>query len=254
MESHPNQTITITFCDRAENHVGMQQLGELSDCGFSYENLMEAKNWFDDKGEETHLYDLSWPLEKSDLESSEAYILVAKAGVNAAVDPDKLFTELVSLKWDTKAFMYGRVVNKNARYNLCFGDFNQKPDYSAGKGSVYSFNKLPMLNKLRKILCEILELTNIVAEGNYYHDVNKCGIGFHGDAERRQVIGVRLGASIPIEYQWFYQSKPVGSRISIMLDHGDIYIMSEKTVGTDWKKKNIPTLRHAAGSEKYLTI
>lgn len=30
--------------------------------------------------------------------------------------------------------------------------------------------------------------------------------------------------------------------------------MSDKAVGFDWKKKNIPTLRHAAGSKKYLTI
>jgi hypothetical protein len=30
--------------------------------------------------------------------------------------------------------------------------------------------------------------------------------------------------------------------------------MSEKAVGFDWKKKKIPTLRHAAGCIKYLTI
>ena len=30
--------------------------------------------------------------------------------------------------------------------------------------------------------------------------------------------------------------------------------MSEKSVGTDWKKKNIYTLRHATGSDKYTTI
>jgi len=37
----------------------------------------------------------------------------------------------------------------------------------------------------------------------------------------------------------------------IELRGGDIYIMSEKAVGTDWKKKNVPTLRHSAGSPKY---
>ncbi len=30
--------------------------------------------------------------------------------------------------------------------------------------------------------------------------------------------------------------------------------MSEKTVGTDWKRKNIYTLRHAAGCAKYTNI
>lgn len=33
-----------------------------------------------------------------------------------------------------------------------------------------------------------------------------------------------------------------------------MYIMSEKAVGYDWKKRKIPTLRHAAGADKYLII
>jgi 2-hydroxy-3-keto-5-methylthiopentenyl-1-phosphate phosphatase len=36
------------------------------------------------------------------------------------------------------------------------------------------------------------------------------------------------------------------------LNDGDIYFMSQKAVGTDWKRKIIPTLRHAAGAKKYL--
>lgn len=30
--------------------------------------------------------------------------------------------------------------------------------------------------------------------------------------------------------------------------------MSEKAVGSDWKKKNIATLRHATGCEKFTKI
>lgn len=33
-----------------------------------------------------------------------------------------------------------------------------------------------------------------------------------------------------------------------------MYMMSEKAVGTDWLKKIIFTLRHAAGCKKYTTI
>lgn len=38
------------------------------------------------------------------------------------------------------------------------------------------------------------------------------------------------------------------------VDGGDIYVMSEKAVGTDWKKKNLYTLRHATGCSKFTTI
>ena len=79
----------------------------------------------------------------------------------------------------------------------------------------------------------------------------KCGIGFHGDSERKKVIACSLGASRPIHWQWYERSKPIGERIKFTLHNGDMYIMSEKTTGFDWKKRIIATLRHAAG-EKYV--
>ncbi len=34
----------------------------------------------------------------------------------------------------------------------------------------------------------------------------------------------------------FHEHKSVGNRIEIPLDPGDMYVMSEKAVGADWKK------------------
>jgi hypothetical protein len=59
---------------------------------------------------------------------------------------------------------------------------------------------------------------------------------------------------MPFHYQWFYHGQPMGNRVELMIHHGDLYAMSAKAVGTDWKKKKIFTLRHAAGAPKYLTI
>ncbi len=56
----------------------------------------------------------------------------------------------------------------------------------------------------------------------------------------------------PLHYQWYLNSKEIGGVCKINLNHGDIYIMSEKAVGSDWKKKKIATLRHCAGADKYL--
>jgi hypothetical protein len=33
-----------------------------------------------------------------------------------------------------------------------------------------------------------------------------------------------------------------------------MYVMSEKAVGTDWRKMNSITLRHATGAAKFTTI
>lgn len=68
-------------------------------------------------------------------------MLVVRAGVDCLLaarksDKQALFEELVKLDWDSKAFMYGRVVNKYARHNLCFADEPQDPSYEEGKGRV----------------------------------------------------------------------------------------------------------------------
>ena len=40
----------------------------------------------------------------------------------------------------------------------------------------------------------------------------------------------------------------------IELNDGDMYVMSEKSVGFDWLKKVVPTLRHATGCDKFTVI
>ena len=65
---------------------------------------------------------------------------------------------------------------------------------------------------------------------------------------------MRLGASaaMPLKFQWFQQSSPLGDVLSLDLQHGDMYVMSDKAVGHDWMKdRKGLTLRHAAGAEKY---
>lgn len=114
-----------------------------------------------------------------------------------------------------------------------------------------------MLSTLRKNLgIYFKEAEKLEAEGNYYYDVKKCGIGFHGDGERKKVIALRLatGKCEPIHYQWFLKGVPIGKRAIVELEDRDVYIMSEKAVGSDWKKKNVATLRHATGCEKFTKI
>ena len=50
-------------------------------------------------------------------------------------------------------------------------------------------------------------------------------------------------------FNWFYKSKSVGETFSITLNNGDMYMMSEKAVGHDWKKRNSYTLSHSAGMD-----
>jgi len=257
-----NQAITLTFGDVAENHVGMQKIGTESTKGFTLDDLLKTKKWFNDKGSRTKLINLHDYLDENEQsESDEAYLLIIKNAVNTMMGDnngaDLLYKEQETLKKDTKAFMYGRVVNKHARYNLCFGEKSQKPDYENKKGRIVAFDDVPNLDYIRTKLAKCIGPAgaNLQVEGNYYYDVTKTGIGFHGDSERKKVCGVRLGTTIPLHFVWYKNNIPVSPQIVIkFINHGDMYIMSEKTTGFDWKKKKIYTLRHAAGSKKYTTI
>lgn len=248
-------TITLTFGDRCENHIGMQMVGQMLPNGYTYGDLLNAKVIFEEKGCKCDLVHLNKLLNRNhDTNSDEAYILIIRNGVNALLgdkgNSNDLFDEQIELDVDTKAFMRGRVVNKQARYNLCFADFSQEPDYDNKKGRIVNFKDIKLTNYIRKQINKLMN-DDLVAEGNYYYDVNTCGIGFHGDGERRRVVGVRLGHQMPLVYQWFLKSKPCGRARRFVLNHGDMYIMSQKATGFDWKKRLVTTLRHSAGCSKY---
>ena len=251
------QTFTITFGDQAENHKGMQKIGNLASEGFNLDDLKNAMSWFEKNGAKCKLILLNDLIK--DIKAEEAYILIIQNGLDFILknkaSSDEFYKEQQLLEKDKKAFMYGRVVNKHARHNLCFSDFDQEPHYENAKGRIINFNKLELLNHVRNKLPEILgnKAENLMAEGNYYFN-DKCGIGWHGDSERKKVIGIRVGKSMPLLFNWFYKNNKIGLSYETILNHGDIYVMSEKTTGYDWKRSNLYTLRHSAGSQKYTKL
>lgn len=256
-------TITLTFGDQAENHKGMQIIGDgLAKDGFHLRHLRAAKKKFEELGYVCEYYRLDKPYkvmikEEHGVDLERAAILIIRNGVEAFLGGsptttggvDAVFKEQMDLKWDTKALMYGRVVNKHARHNLCYGDDSQFADYENGKGTVVAWDTILLTKKLRNSLDTFFgaRATNLQGEGNLYYDSSKCFIGEHGDSERRKVIAARLGSKFPLYYRWYFHGDAISDIMEFELGHGDIYVMSEKAVGTDWKKKNIPTLRHAAG-------
>jgi len=266
--------LSITFGECVETHAGMQQTGHIRDVGYTVQELRDINNKYKDCCE---LIMLSNYLPVQHRNGNEAAVLVIRNGLQLfGIDKNKLYQEQINLNPDTKAYMRGKVVNKQARYNLCYADFYQQADYESGKGTIIDFKQVSELNKLRSNLSTILgyKSKELNAELNVYYDINKCGIGFHGDTERKIVICVRLGSNNPLQYQWFIRSrpickcglpinaedkydtckcfKPVMERVNLELNDGDMYIMSDKAVGFDWKRSSIYTLRHAAGCNKYL--
>lgn len=242
---------TLTYGDRAENETGMQIIGESASRGISVQGLQVLHQRLHQLNIETEMISLSGK------HQPEASVLIIRDGVNSLLHPiespsNMMLRELNRMPKDTTSLMYGKVVKKHARHNNCMADYDQPPDIKNGKGTVVNFKDYPVTKQLRDKLCELLGQKSLVGELNHYFDSQKCGIGWHGDAERKIVVGVRLGKGadgMPLKFQWYHHGLPVGEEQRIHLNAKDIYIMSEKAVGTDWKKKSIHTLRHAAGKD-----
>ncbi len=252
-------TVTLTFGDAGEIHTGMEMLGQLGEpgTGLTPEELERAALYFHGQGRQVEYHRLTRE------ETEPASILIVRNYLETEA-ATQLLAELDGVHWDDKYWdrRRGRVLNKLARRNIVIMDgFSQEPDYQQGKGTIIDGDSLEGFRQFKTEMSQTLNTSmdnekadHLVCEGNQYYDLKRCGIGYHGDTERRKVIALRLGESMPICWQWFHRSQPVGTPYRSMLNHGDLYLMSEKAVGTDWRHSSKYTLRHAAGAEKYLSL
>jgi hypothetical protein len=254
-----NEAYTVTFGDRAENEAGMQIIGAAAPNGVTAAQLEQMHGQLAADGKQCRLIDLGQLL-AGHVDAAiipEAKLLVIQNGVNSLMeDPGfeaALLAELQAMPKDRTTLSYGQVRNKHARHNNTMGDFTQEPDIANGMGTVVNLAGYPNTNTIRNTLTALVNaLLPLVGELNHYFNATTCGIGYHGDAERRIVVGVRLGPGangMPLKFQWYKNHGAIGRNGHIMLSSGDVYIMSEKAVGFDWKRSSILTLRHAAGKE-----
>lgn len=166
-----NGTITLTFGDVAESHVGMQKIGTMADKGFSYTDLVNAQKYFESLGCETgiihlnkflpkHPADYNNPKEVGSLQIAnenieyQAYVLVAKDGLKHLTGDNgvsELTLEMLLYDWDNKFYNTRRKViqNKRARHNLNFSKTTQISDFKEGKGTTISWNDVPLLFNLK---------------------------------------------------------------------------------------------------------
>ena len=298
-----SETMTLTFGEQSVGHSGMEISGSgLLPEGLSMNDLRSAQERFHKLGVVTELIELKDIL-PAPIGAQEAGILIVRGGIQVLFDNwceingregrcvsvDSLYREQRSLLWDKHAKMRGEVKNKQARYNLKYGDTSIEPDYINNVSRVIAFKNIPLTQVIRSMIPVFLgsKTQKLQAEGNYYFRKNspgdKRGIGFHGDAERKVVVACRIGSQMNIGYQWFLAGRPAGPTKKILINGGDFYAMSEKASGYDWKRtvanqdsvgsrwdrhqqswnpplpweqrgKYLATLRHAAGHDNYFKM
>ena len=260
------EVISLTFGDQGENHVGMEKVGNMVEKGegFNLKDLKKYRSTFKKAGFKVEIYNLN-SLHTEEYDTEEAYVMIVRKGINlflnrAGKSDIDVLDEMKGFEWDRKFYCTRRkkVLNKHARSNVCFGEDSSEPDYENKKGRIVGYDQVSCLKRVKEGMSELLgnKCSNLICEGNCYFDLKKCGIGWHGDAERRKVVAFRVGETMDLRFNWFMRFKPFGKTLRLVLNSGDMYFMSEKAVGTDWKRSSIPTLRHSAGKEysKYVKL
>ena len=262
--------MTTTLGDCAENEIGMEIIGTPAPCGLTCDELKCISNHLTHEGVEHELIDLCQLLPTSEQQSAEpASMIFLRNGIDSLYSSgtaDLLFEEAKAQKYDKHKYSVKHknqdvtglgmgVVNSRARYNNTIADYGQDADIVNLKGTIVPFSDMPYLSALRGSLGDKLQndkVRGMVAETNVYFDIGNCGIGGHGDKERKVVSALVYGASRLYQIGWFQKFKLVGKPLQITMGHGDLYILSEKAVGQDWGKSSKLTLRHAAGAKKYM--
>ena len=270
-----NARYAVTFGESAILHIGGKEYGNgRRDVGFTVRELMQISDNINRNYSmcSAKVISISSVL-PGHLQTDEtnAAVLVIRNGagliqydedkLNYSFSADKLLAEQQTIEYDNKYFDKRRqkTLNKRARYNIVFSadkddDIKHSDDYR--QCSVKSFMSMPYLSKFRDTLPKAFgqeKASNLEAEGNHYYE-DKSGIGFHGDSERKTVICLSLGKPSVLRYQWRLpnSSEHTFTPVDINIGHGDVYLMSEKATGYDWRMRSKVRVVHAAGATKYI--
>ena len=289
LKAMASERMSLTCAPGGENHAGMEIIGRMpvKGEGFKATDMEGLGPYFQNLGFDSSVLNLNNLSGQNTImglgSDDQARVLLLRRWVQVMFEDttvQDIYKELIADTWDAEYLdknkyrieivdgvetkVRGKRMNKRARTNLCYvADREQEPDVWKEKGRIVDLKKKTALNlavdRLRSMieagLIEIGSKTKVeinVVEGNRYYNLKTTGIGFHGDTERVVVICISIGCdNYPMRWQWFKDGMPLGNPIDITLNCGDVYIMSEKAVGADWKLRSIYTLRHAAGANKY---
>lgn len=193
-----------------------------------------------------------------------ANVLVLR-GIN--INAQACFQEITAIPEayvDKHMWMYGKCKEKKSRVNSNYADIQQEghmdhPDPKQRVPSLLPFGE--HLAKVRDLLTRIGRLVEVDTK-DLYGEVNHYlksktiqGIGEHMDKERNMVVGLCLGTKVRnLAFQAYQGVMPIGPKLVIDIQPGDMYFMDVNAKGTGSMMK--PHVKHHAtggtGSAKYL--
>lgn len=252
----------ITFGEVAILHIGGAEIGTgMRERGFLVAELCGVKAKVEAAGGRAELHLLSEALPPALRGANEAATLLIRDGASLFLGPgaaeELLQEQRARVAYDQKFWdrRRSRTLCKRARHNVVFGEQGAAASADFKQCTVKAFGEVPRLRAFRDALPQWLgeRAQGLCAEGNHYFEA-ASGIGFHGDSERKIVVCLCLGRSSTLRYHWRLpgSSEHTLPPRDLRLHHGDVYVMSEKATGFDWRHRASVRLVHGAGSARYI--
>lgn len=160
-----------------------------------------------------------------------------------------LWKELLALPW-----VHTRKQPAQSGYNfasVCFGEAEREP--KGHNPATVALGRLKWLSQLKRGVEGFLpELgRDLRLRGNLYGNNTREGMSPHGHAGSPGQVGIRLGAPLELHWHWYENKHPLGQRVSVELEEGDVYVLSAEGAGAGWCRTRTPALRHAAGAPRH---
>ena len=203
-----DSVFTVSLSDRGLNDLKGEVYGEYTPGGISEDALMEAVARWQRTGRfggDVQVYHLNHEachqmrLEEEVLISNgagklpRAKIAVIRnfaSHVLGASAVNETFDALCGMHYDAKCKSnYGeKLVNQLARHTTMLLPGQDvvvtDDDRMQGKASVNDLDLLPLVKRTVELMQQEFGIALPVAEVNHYYDPSRCGLGWHGDAER----------------------------------------------------------------------
>ena len=211
--SYIKKTISVILSDvvNSVSNFGKQILGQSSKYELTFEDLNSSLHKWKEIDCETELIKLHDYL-PGDIEVTDdmmAYILIIRNGINNMLPNKKQehpYSNLLFKEQDTLT-LNTSIVNKDnkceSKYNMIFGTQDQISQLNNNNNYIHKWNKIPLLEKFNNKLKHFLnkKIENLKVETNYYHDIEKCGLKYHGNTNNRNIqINLQLGASMNLDF------------------------------------------------------
>lgn len=252
----------LMFCDIANHGHGMQQIGNICDSGFTNEHLLwMCSNINSDKAV---LYNVTSILPKTLYQIPDSYVLVLKGFFTEQANSlyQTMLTPegsngsfITGVNWDNERIHNGKLVSNRLGNKLLFYDLNSAWKYPLSIndkcGTIYNSKLIPTLDLFQKMLQQQVGFLPVV-DATYYYNTKECFTPLHQVKDRKKIVGLGIGATMPLQFRWFHGSISCSDTMTIPIEHGDLYILSQGAAGMHKEKQTKLYLKYGIGSHPSL--